>query len=110
MIGLEKNSNSAVTAPSITQAATSQNSAAEVETWKQIWTRKGRAAGGIDDLLAFDGYERTQVNMEEVAAQIIRRLDIRKEDRVLEVGCGAGALAQYLDCDYTGIDYSPTLV
>ncbi|MEY8354960.1 class I SAM-dependent methyltransferase [Lachnospiraceae bacterium 54-53] len=80
------------------------------ETWKQIWTRKGRADSSVTDLLAYDGYEATRVDMEEVARQITKRLDIRKEDKVLEVGCGAGALAQYLDCDYTGIDYSPTLV
>jgi SAM-dependent methyltransferase len=80
------------------------------ETWKQIWTRKGRADSSVTDLLAYDGYEATKVDMEEVASQIIKRLDIHKKDRVLEVGCGAGALAQYLDCDYVGIDYSPTLV
>lgn len=80
------------------------------ETWQQIWTRKGRAAGTAEDLLAYDGYEATKVNMQEVAAEIVKRLDIQKTDRVLEVGCGAGALAQYLDCNYVGIDYSPTLV
>lgn len=80
------------------------------ETWKQIWTRKGRADSNETDLLAYDGYEATQVNMQEVAAEITRRLDIRKTDKVLEVGCGAGALAQYLDCQYVGMDYSPTLV
>ncbi len=78
------------------------------ETWKQIWVRKGKAEG--NDLLSFDGYEATQVDMEEVARQITKRLDIQKGDKVLEVGCGAGAIAQYLDCDYTGIDYSHTLV
>ncbi|MDK2966730.1 MULTISPECIES: class I SAM-dependent methyltransferase [Lacrimispora] len=78
------------------------------ETWKQIWERKGKAEG--KDLLAFDGYEATQVDMEEVARQITKRLDIQKSDKVLEVGCGAGALAQYLDCNYTGMDYSHTLV
>ncbi|MDF2886786.1 MAG: Methyltransferase type 11 [Lacrimispora sp.] len=78
------------------------------ETWKQIWVRKGKAEG--NDLLAFDGYEATQVDMAEVARQITKRLDIQKGDKVLEVGCGAGAIAQYLDCDYTGMDYSHTLV
>ena len=75
---------------------------------KEIWVRKGKEEG--TDLLAYDGYEATRVDMEEVARQITKRLDIKKGDKVLEVGCGAGALAQYLDCDYTGIDYSPTLV
>lgn len=80
------------------------------ETWKQIWTRKGSADSSVTDLLAYDGYEATKVDMEEVASQITKRLNIQKHDKVLEVGCGAGALAQYLDCDYVGIDYSPTLV
>ena len=107
---LENISRKSETDHTIIQTEAGQIIPAEEETWKQIWTRKGRAEGGIEDLLAFDGYERTQVDMEEVAAEISRRLDIQKEDKVLEVGCGAGALAQYLDCDYTGIDYSPTLV
>lgn len=80
------------------------------ETWQQIWTRKGKADGQATDLLAYNGYEATQVDMQAVAMEIVKRLDIRPEDRVLEVGCGAGALAQYLDCDYIGVDYSPTLV
>lgn len=87
-----------------------QHKTNQTETWKQIWTRKGTAKGVLNDLLAYDGYEATQVNMEEVARQIIRYLEIQKTDKVLEVGCGAGALAQYLDCEYVGIDYSPTLV
>lgn len=86
------------------------NQETTLETWKQIWTRKGLADSSVTDLLAYDGYEATKVDMEEVARQIANRLDIQKNDKVLEVGCGAGALAQYLDCDYVGIDYSPTLV
>ncbi|WP_367566646.1 class I SAM-dependent methyltransferase [Lacrimispora sp.] len=86
------------------------NQETTLETWKQIWTRKGLADSSVTDLLAYDGYEATKVDMKEVACQIANRLDIRKTDKVLEVGCGAGALAQYLDCDYVGIDYSPTLV
>jgi ubiquinone/menaquinone biosynthesis C-methylase UbiE len=80
------------------------------ETWREIWTRKGKVFGSREDLLAYNGYEATQIDMQEVAAQIVKALDIKPTDKVLEVGCGAGALAQYLNCDYVGIDYSPTLV
>ena len=73
------------------------NQETTLETWKQIWTRKGLADSSVTDLLAYDGYEATKVDMKEVACQIANRLDIRKTDKVLEVGCGAGALAQYLD-------------
>ena len=48
--------------------------------------------------------------MEEVASCITKEMDIRPTDKVLEIGCGAGALAQYLKCDYVGVDYSETLV
>lgn len=80
------------------------------ETWKEIWTRKGKVSGSQENLLAYNGYEATQVDMHEVAAEIVKALDIKPTDKVLEVGCGAGALAQHLNCDYVGIDYSPTLV
>ncbi|WP_223592467.1 class I SAM-dependent methyltransferase [Neobacillus bataviensis] len=95
-----------------TQKVESQNSNLEQpkETWREIWTRKGKVSGSREDLLAYNGYEATQVNMPEVAAQIVKALDIKPTDKVLEVGCGAGALAQYLNCDYVGMDYSPTLV
>ena len=76
---LENISRKSETGHTIIQTEAGQIIPAEEETWKQIWTRKGRAEGGIEDLLAFDGYERTQVDMEEVAAEISRRLDIQKE-------------------------------
>lgn len=80
------------------------------ETWRQIWYRKGKESGGLDDILKYNGYEKTQIDMKEVAACITRELNIKTTDTVLEVGCGAGALAQYLKCNYVGVDYSETLV
>ena len=81
MNGLENISRKSETDHTIIQTEAGQIIPAEEETWKQIWTRKGRAEGGIEDLLAFDGYERTQVDMKEVAAEISRRLDIRMRRR-----------------------------
>ncbi|WP_223592388.1 class I SAM-dependent methyltransferase [Neobacillus bataviensis] len=95
-----------------TQKVESQNSNLEQpkETWREIWTRKGKVSGSREDLLSYNGYEATQIDMPEVVAQIVKALDIKPTDKVLEVGCGAGALAQYLNCDYVGMDYSPSLV
>lgn len=58
----------------------------------------------------FDGWEKSTADMEETASRIKKELDIQPTDRVLEVGCGAGGLAQYMDCEYVGIDFSKTLV
>lgn len=76
--------------------------------WKEIWERKGKLE--TNDLKKLDGFEATTINPEEVASQIIKILDIKKSDKVLEIGCGAGMIAQYLDCDYIGTDYSESLV
>lgn len=80
------------------------------ENWKKIWVRKGMESGGIDNLEKFDGYEKTQINMEDVVNRITEVMNIKESDAVLEIGCGAGALARYLKCKYVGIDYSETLV
>lgn len=64
----------------------------------------------IEDMRGPDGYEDTNINPEKVAKKISDILTIGRADKVLEVGCEAGMLAQYLDCDYMGIDYSKSLV
>lgn len=79
-------------------------------TWREIWTQKGAMEGGIDDLYIYDGWEKSKADIEKTAKLIIQELEINPEDRVLEAGCGAGALAQYMDCDYVGIDFSRTLL
>lgn len=76
--------------------------------WYEVWERKGSLV--TDDLKELDGFESTSLDAREVGRRITEILDIQKADRVLEVGCGAGLIAQYLDCDYVGIDYSKSLV
>lgn len=79
-------------------------------TWKEIWTQKGEMEGTKEDIRVFDGWEKSTADMKETADRIMEILDIKPTDRVLEVGCGAGGLAQYMDCEYIGIDFSKTLV
>lgn len=79
-------------------------------TWKEIWTQKGAMEGTKADIRIYDGWEKSAADMGETAEKIIRLLDIKPTDRVLEVGCGAGGLAQYMECEYIGIDFSITLV
>lgn len=79
-------------------------------TWKEIWTQKGAMEGTKDDIRIYDGWEKSTADMKETAERIKSIFDIKSTDKVLEIGCGAGGLAQYMDCEYVGIDFSPTLV
>ena len=81
----------------------------DMSYWKEVWERKGR--GNTDNLEELDGYEDTTANVKEIANNIIKELNIKETDTVLEVACGAGGLAQYIKCaQYVGVDYSTTLV
>lgn len=79
-------------------------------TWKEIWTQKGAMEGTRDDIRIYDGWEKSNADMAKTAQKIAKILDLKPTDKVLEVGCGAGGLAQYMDCEYIGIDFSSTLV
>lgn len=78
-------------------------------TWKEIWTKKGEMEGSAADIAIYDGWEKSTTGMDETAGRIAEAMDISPDDRVLEVGCGAGGLARYLDCQYVGIDFSRPL-
>jgi SAM-dependent methyltransferase len=76
--------------------------------WREIWEKKGRLT--TNNLKELNGYEDTTIDPKFVANRVKKILDIELTDKILEVGCGAGMLAQYLDCDYVGVDYSQSLV
>jgi len=81
----------------------------DMSYWKEVWERKGN--GNTKSLEELDGYEDTSANVKEIARQIVKELDIKETDKVLEVACGAGGLAQYIKCgEYVGVDYSTSLV
>lgn len=76
--------------------------------WHEVWERKGRS--NSTDLRTLDGFENTTIDAAEVARRIIAILGLQPGDSVLEVGCGAGMLAQHMPGNYTGVDYSPAMV
>lgn len=83
------------------------------ETWDEIWIRKGKA--DTDDLYVLNGYERTTASLPVIAEEITRALDIRPGTKLLDVGCGAGALGSEIQkltrgIFYVGTERSPTLV
>ena len=88
-------------------------------SWLGIWERKGREASGkpaygIADLLAADGFDGAMAQtgpsaQRHIAAMITESLGIQPKTRILEVGCGAGAVLSLLRdtrANLAGVDYS----
>ncbi len=75
--------------------------------WKLIWDKKGNSSE--NDLRFLNGHENAPIDPLGIAKSISDILDISPQDKILEVGAGAGMIAQYLDCQYTGCDYSQSL-
>ena len=78
--------------------------------WQEIWTQKGNIVATKEDALEAGGWNHTETSAREIVHKLIKFMDIKSTDKVLEIGCGAGGMAQYLDCEYVGIDYSATSV
>jgi len=80
------------------------------EGWDLIWEKKG----SIDDdnLFNLNGYDETNFNPELCFNEIKNKLNINKNDKILEIGCGAGLLSKLFDKEYNyfGIDYSSNLI
>ena len=89
------------------------------ETWKEVWERKGKAAAGrdrysVEELFAADGFDTATGKTSEAGrariGDVIRRnLGIAAGQRILEVGCGAGAVLALLEASgaiLAGVDYS----
>ena len=77
--------------------------------WNEIWENKG--SEDTSDLYMLNGWENTAFNPQKLITNIINTLYINKDEKILEIGCGAGLLSTFLkDYDYFGLDYSITLV
>lgn len=81
-----------------------------MDDWLEVWDRKGNTE--TKDLRWLNGYEDTQADGQEIVQKIIDILGIRLHHHILEVGCGAGYLTQYMEnhCLYHGIDRSTSLL
>ena len=89
--------------------------------WRDIWLQKGIQPSdkiSLMDIVAFDGHDTgggkmTESMWMELHASADRRLEVKRGEKLLEVGCGAGAfLFPFAEkgAVISGIDYSPTLI
>ena len=89
--------------------------------WKSIWEKKGANAPeniGLPELIAMDGFDSGAGRMStgswlSFVKHVMGKLNINKTDKVLEIGCGAGAFLFPIysaNIKVFGIDYSKSLV
>lgn len=86
--------------------------------WYQVWSKRNldnSSNPSLEDLISLDGFDEGagRVQLEDwrkYAELIIDKLKMKKEDSILEVGCGSGALLyalnERLKLNLAGIDYS----
>ena len=79
-----------------------------MSAWKENWEKKGTA--DTTNLRMLDGFEGTEFDHAQIAPSILRDVGHQNGDSILEVGCGAGCLAQHFPSPYHGIERSSTLV
>jgi SAM-dependent methyltransferase len=92
-----------------------------MEDWAAIWERRGRVEVDPEELarlIELNGFDVGAGRLgpdqfREIARMIVRELELQPGMRVLEVGCGAGALLLCLRVyllELAGVDYSASLV
>ncbi len=78
--------------------------------WNALWDRKGDSESL--EHIEVSGFEHTSLDSAKAAEQLVQLLDLKQEDRVLEIGCAAGILARHFhrSCRYVGCDRSESMV
>ena len=76
--------------------------------WEHIWRRKGTVES--NDLQLLNGYEGTAFDPCAAWSMAKEIINIQDTDEILEVGCGAGFIAQHIENSYVGLDASQSLV
>jgi cytidyltransferase-like protein len=77
--------------------------------WNDIWLKKGKIDN--NDLFLLNGWEETNFNPLKFLTKILDKFNIKENEKILEMGCGAGLLSQYLSkYNYIGVDKSMSLV
>ena len=78
-------------------------------SWQDIWEKKGN--NEIFDLSTLNGCEETKFDGKKFINTVLKFLPINNDEKILEMGCGSGYLAQYLSSfKYIGVDLSRNLV
>lgn len=84
------------------------------DQWKLVWNQKGLALDA--PLHHVDGFDLlTEDQWDAMVSKVVRPLNLKKDNSILECGCGAGAFLMSLSKLYpgltvTGVDYSESLL
>jgi cytidyltransferase-like protein len=77
--------------------------------WHKIWEKKGNE--NFQNLKLLGGYEDTESSSLDTYNNIQQHLKFNENSKILEIGCGAGGIAQHFKnkSNYYGTDYSRSL-
>jgi len=78
--------------------------------WDSVWEKKGMNPSY--NLRVLNGHTYDGIDYNLCYKNIMYTLDIKPNEKILEIGCGAGYLSQLfsINFDYYGIDYSRSLL
>ena len=77
----------------------------ESNDWANIWEKKG--AINTQDAYLLNGWEETEFKPEILIKNIEKNMNMNENDRLLEMGCGAGLLSTFLKkYRYFGVNLS----
>ena len=93
-----------------------------MNNWNDIWNSKSIPQSeytNLQSLIAANGFDTgvgsyNEKNWQKLVTDFYKRTNIKKDQNILELGCGSGAflfsLNRLINAEYFGIDYSPNLI
>lgn len=85
--------------------------------WKEFWAKRSKRFTRQPSAYISGWCDRDDSRHDDVTkrviASVIELLELKKGDRILDIGCGAGVFARELSrvvSAYTGVDYIPDLI
>lgn len=79
------------------------------DPWAAIWERKGKVDASVSGK-EISGWEDHPIDFKKIVEKMLKVVQHKNGDSILEVGCGAGNLAQHCPKPYKGVDKAGSVI